>query len=316
MKLLLIGLLLIGCGNKKNQAVPTGDRLELLLNKKQTYEDEFKFYQDGDGWINSDQCDSALFSGLSAVFAPSVSLLSARDGAGKWYRRPAKDCYPGHSGSSISRDMLVGIMSGLYFTGDVISLSDIRRYGKANNWVMGSGSLDRTFFTPDFQDTLYRLTGRSYKGPPYPWIDPFKDHQRHVTALHIILRGEAQGKIDNPMLNLLTGFVNSDPQNALFQYGYHRFSDGDQSDTIAILSNEDLFPSDGPGGDRCRRWLWERHSSKWRDCPEVETNTGGDFLFMMFLLESSLNEVDEQEDSDRDTTSEHAEQTGSNLLLR
>ena len=316
IKFVIIALAIISCGTKTRQAEKSTSPLGELLLKKQAYLDEFSFHQDSDGWILAGDCDAALFSGLASAFAPSVALLRARDEGGKWYRRPSKDCYPNHSGSSISRDMLVGIMFGLYFQGDIDALDSMRRYGKANKWVMGSGSLDRTFFTPNFQDTLYRLSGKDYKGPPYLWVDPIKDHQRHVVALNIILRGEAQKKIDDSMFSVLGQLLKSDPDNALFQYGYHRFSDGDQRNAIKILSDETLFPQDGPGGERCRRWLWERHFSKRNSCPTPEVNTGADFLFMMFLLERSIDVVDTNHDYNWDHSGHHAKQTRTDLLLR
>lgn len=285
---LLILFLLISCGNEKKMREKSGGELWVeLLDKRDTYAAKVTQYQDEHGFINSDKCDSVLFSGLLASAGIEVDLLAARDESGAWHRRPNKDCWPNGSGSSISRDMLAGVMFGLYFQGDIESLEEMRQYGRDNDWIMGQGSLDRTFFSPQMQDTLYRLTGHSYKGPPYPWVDPVKDHQRHIVALNIILRGEAQGKIDKPMLQLLEKFKGDDRGNALFQYGVNRFSNGDQTSVLEILSNENDFPLSGPVGKACSRWYWEQHQREKSGCSELDFNTGGDYLFIMNLLERS-----------------------------
>lgn len=302
MRLILISILTVvnvSCGAPgKEEAKPTINTLDDILEVRDAYLDLIPEVQDDFGFIYSDKCDSLLHSGLASYGGADVDILAARDeDSGQWYRTPYKDCYSNErrdiassrrSKSTISRDMLAGAMWSLQGSGDLASLERLIDYGKGHKWIMGQGPLDRTFFTHNFQDTLYRLAGRDWKGPPYLWVDPIKDHQRHVVALNIILRGEKQCEIDAAMLDLLAKFRNSSPQNALFQYGYHRFTDGDQEQTLEILSR---FPSDRlpTNEDWCGRWLWEKdedHDS-WRACDETREHSGGDLLFIAKLLEDS-----------------------------
>ena len=287
-KLLALALL-SSCGISKKESRSFEDYLGDIIQKRDVYLDAIPYHQDQYGFLYSDKCDSVLFTGLADASGVPIDLLQARDSSGAWHRRAEQNCYPNGSGSTISRDMFAGILWSLYTDGDIESLHSIVEYGRSNNWIMGKGSIDRTYFTPAFQDTLYRLAGKTYKGLPYLWVDPVKDHQRHVVALNIILRGEAQGKIDKPMLDLLNSFKESDPRNALFQYGSARFSNGDQTEAVRLLMDEEAFPSSGPIGMTCSRWYWEQHQNERFGCREdqKEYNVGGDFIFIAMLLEGA-----------------------------
>lgn len=288
----------LACGSSSSKrAAPTINPIDVIIEKKTNYLERIKGVQDAYGFIHSDECDSLIFSGLIDYSGAEVDILAARnEQTGQWYRTPYQDCFRNEredvdssrrSKSTTSRDQLAGAMWSFFGAGDMASLSRIREYGQKNDWIMGDGPIDRVYFTPNFVDTLYRLLERDYKGPPYIWLDPIKDHQRHVVALNILLRGEKEQKIPRKAYDLLKKFLKKDPNNALFSYGVHRFSDGDQSHAISILLDESLFPDDLPA-ERCRRWLWEKESSSWKGCgSDTELATGGDFLFLATLLEDS-----------------------------
>ena len=291
-RFLLIGLL-TSCGHGKKDSVPTRNPIDAIIEKSEHYMSKIAEVQDAYGFIHSDTCDSVLFSGLINVAGAKVDLLAARDDkTGQWFRTPYKDCYSNfgasngaarQSRSTISRDMFAGIFYSLYRSGNLVELERIRKYGQDHDWIMGQGTLDRVYMTPNLVETLYGLLGKKYSGPPYLWLDPGKDHQRHVVALNIILRGESVGSIPKEALSLLKGFLAAEPNNALFSYGVHRYTDGDQSTAIGVLLNEELFPSDMPAM-RCRRWLWEREESSWSNCDHKELSTGGDLIFLSHLL--------------------------------
>lgn len=289
---------LTACGGEKAERQKTTNNLSAIAEKQLTYLNLISEVQDEFGFVESDHCDSLLFSGLARFGGASVSILAARDEAsGQWFRTPFMDCYKNErsnadrsrrSSSTISRDMLVGALWALYGDRNDGALKEMIAYGKRHRWLMGQGSFDRVFFTPNFQDTLYRLVGRTFKGMPYAWIDPKKDHQRHIVALNILLRGELEAKIDGSMLRLIKSFRKQSPKNALYQYAYHRFTDGDQAETIALLTDSKMFPVSRlpTSRERCGRWLWERdeRNKDWRPCAKNRTHSGGDFIFLAKLL--------------------------------
>jgi len=295
---LLTILLLVGCGYGRNEAKDTVTPFQYAGQKAETYAGLYGDISDDTGLFDDNDCDALLFNALYGVTDDSLDIESFRDKeSGQWFRTPAKSCYKeGRSASTISRDMLIGVMYWAWFNERLDLLEDLRKYGQANDWVMGQGPLDRTYFTPNFQKTLYVLLGREYKGPPELWVDPLKDHQRHIVALNIILRGERQGQINDDMLRLLNKFAELEPSNALFLYGVGRFTDENQAETINVLVNDRWFPIDRlPNSeDRCGRWLWERSGEHehWHPCSEGVTHSGGDLRLIVFLLEQSRTKVD------------------------
>jgi hypothetical protein len=85
-------------------------------------EEKYKIYksllkQDQYGFIESDECDSLLFTGLVGCLPSiTVNIDSAFDKTtGMWHRRPTSTpCFPNGSKSTISRDMLLGLACYAY----------------------------------------------------------------------------------------------------------------------------------------------------------------------------------------------------------
>lgn len=288
MRWIVLLVFLASCSTAKKEKKPTINPIHALLETRETYLALLPSVQGEAGFLEDQECDSLLWSGLAAASGAEVQLSGARESTGKWHRTPAKDCYlQKRSGSEISKDMLVGLEWGLWIEGDQAALADLYQYGNHHDWIMGAGSLDRTYFHAPFQNTLRVLLGKDPSIPEF-YVDPLKDHQRHILALDIVLRGEAQGKISESAFELLKSWSKKEPENALFQFGYHRYSDGEQGVTIDILKR---FPLDRlpESRDWCGRWLWERsqYSEHWEPCGEDKTHSGGDFLFIVGLLERS-----------------------------
>jgi hypothetical protein len=301
MKLIYFTIfLLAACGHGRNEKQDNKSPLDQVVEVHELYKELYKGVADESGIYHNSDCDTLLFNALSCAGGVDLILEDFElERTGKLYRTPAKTCFAeGRSGSEISRDHIVGAMWCLDKRGDVDALRRIRDYGDDHKWVMGEGSLDRTFLTPNIQDTLYRLIGLDWKGVGYAWVDPIKDHQRHIVALNIILRGEKDGWINDEMLGLLIKFRDENPENALFTYGVGRFTDGNQDDTINILLTEAWFPRDRLPNtdDRCGRWLWERSddhegrkpcSATGVDQIPIIIHSGGDFIFIAELLRQS-----------------------------
>jgi hypothetical protein len=282
MRFLLLTLLLATCSGKENKAVPAYSDLGEVLAARDIYMELIN-----ENYVDDFECDALLFDGLLCFSGRDVGIEEYRGAGGDWFRTKDHGCYPDKSGSTISRDMLAGAMLCLYAERNSLYLEELHAFGEAHAWVMGSGSLDRTYFTTNFQNTLAELTGNDYSEVPEFWLDPLKDHQRHVVALNFILRGEARGKAPKEALEAIKKFYTEEPHNALFSYAFHRYTDGRQEETIALLSK---FPKNRlpTSADWCAKWLWERSSKNtdWEPCPtEQKTHSGGDFIFLARLLE-------------------------------
>lgn len=296
---LSIFLTVVGCGNSGiNPKKPTANPVDVIIEKEKFYLNLIRQKQDEYGFIEHSHCDSLLFSGLAVVFGLQVKLQAAYDPeTDRWFRTPHKDCYrndrtgqnhPRRSASTISRDMFAGLFWAIHHTGSVVIAKRLIQYGENHNWIMGDGPVDRTYLTINFQNTLRMLAGEDPDTSNDLWVDPLKDHQRHIVALNIALRGEIKGHISDQMLTLIRDFSRYHSRNALYQYILHRYTDGDQSVAISILADNVLFPLERlpNSNDRCARWLWERaeEEGKWKACQEGKTHTGGDFLFISRLL--------------------------------
>lgn len=284
-------LVLCGCGGEKNHRTKTTNDISVLVETKNLYLELVKSVQGPSGFIEHDECDSLLFSALVWGAGLSVDIEAARGKNGLWYRTPDHRCYDEkRSGSDTSKDMIMGIMWGAYLRDRSDILKQIYDYGKKKGWIFGRGPVDRTYFLPTFVNTLRILTERDDDYLVDVWIDPVKDHVRHISALNIILRGEAEGNIRDDQLALLKKFAKKSPKNALFHYGVARFTDGDQSKTISILSDTKYFPKNRlPSNiDRKGRWLWERSeaSDNWRPSSKPRVHSGGDLIFLVRLLEN------------------------------
>jgi len=294
---LTIGLLCQGCGRKgepqKTSHVP--DRQALVMEKVKTYLALGPSVQDADGFIDYTHCDSLLFSGLYAVGGATVNMDAARDAEGRWHRRSLNQppCYPEGSKSTISRDMFLGLLWYIWEYQRLDLAEALFAYGEAHDWVMGEGDISRIYFTPGLQATLaeiiFRLGGEdhyAYRAIPQSWAKN-TGFAAHLDALHILLRGELTGSIEEKALEVLQYNYTRAPENALFSYAWHRYSDGDQSETYSRLLNEAWWPADRlpTSADRCEGWITQRDpGTDWEPCDGGKTHSGGDFLFVARLL--------------------------------
>jgi hypothetical protein len=138
MKLIILPLFfLIGCGiNTKTNS----SKIDKLAEAYSYKLDEFDIISSSQEakWPSDYDCDAALWAGLAARAGTATDIKAALDGSGRTTRKPNKDCIvPSESASSTSNDMILGIITGLYYKKDLASLELIFHYGLVNNWVMG-----------------------------------------------------------------------------------------------------------------------------------------------------------------------------------
>ncbi len=251
-------------------------------------------HQDGFGFINTDESDSLLFSGLLNTATNDVVLCAALEG-GNWYRKPTGYPEPykhGESKSTISRDMLLGLMLGAWFDGDegalifeTITSKAVRNFG-----IMGRGAPSRTFIgslVGTAAEAEYQRGGKNHKllrKVPYYLPMNVTGFEAHLAVLHVYLRQQ---------LGLI------DPDTAQQYYMHHAERQalnplflalsGQYIAAEAILMREELWPATRlpRTSDRKEGWLLQRDfGSDWMPGYDGDReHNGADFIFCAALLE-------------------------------
>lgn len=284
---------ILGCGPKPKQETYDISLIEQLKQKHELYLQLLPQVQDKHGYVDTDHCDALLFTGLLGTVT-EVAIEASRDDSGAWYRRPIeRPCYPDSSASTISRDMLIGLIWYSYKNNRLDLLEQLFEYGLEHNWIMGKGDIARTYFTPSMQSLLarviYKMGGTNhmlYRSIPII-ISKVNDYQAHLAMLQILLLAEVTGY--TRYFEVIQYNYNRNPKNALFSYMYHRFYDGDQTETITNLLNTTYYPADKlpTDCDRGESWLHQRdYGSDWEPDNKCtgKKHSGGDFLFISNML--------------------------------
>jgi len=96
------------------------------------------------GWPSDADCDGALWAGVArAAGADWVDISAAVQADGRPTRIPYADCGPGDMGynggsaTTVSNDMITGIMLGLYASNDPTTAKLLWDYGYTHAWIMG-----------------------------------------------------------------------------------------------------------------------------------------------------------------------------------
>jgi hypothetical protein len=278
MRKILLLLCLTGCALFKPQEVKP---IEPSLNERFTTKHEnylawsITRNSSGNTWIKDTKCDGLLFTALWAVAGGTADIELGEGEAGRWYRSPEHDCYPTQSGSSISRDMFVGLLIWVWDNKRLDILERLIAYGKANKnkwgiWMMGDGPESRVGIRPNLQATIFMMThamggeDNKLRHVPQAWSTDLKGYPVHLQALHMYLRAKVRGKMTLVDLNILIGYLNKHPNNAMLSALVHKYTDGDFTHAIKILMNTQLFPDDRlpSSKDRCTDYLWQRDELK------------------------------------------------------
>lgn len=249
------------------------------------------------GFIESDKCDSLLFTGLIGAVGRRSMILAARDKNGAWHRRSVdRPCYPQFSGSTISRDMLLGLLWYIWRNKNLDIANDLWDYGVKHRWIMGEGDPSRIYFTPGLQATLaeiiFRLGGDNHwyvRNLPQTWTGSMTGYRAHLEILHIMLRGELLGYINGPMLSALEkmdkSMKNMNTLNTLAMARYYQHAKVNKNyyaNALNEILSEQYWPNDRLPSDidRVTRWIPEMDIDEW--LPGKDPNkefSGGDLLF-------------------------------------
>ncbi|MFA5999970.1 MAG: hypothetical protein WC783_03270, partial [Candidatus Paceibacterota bacterium] len=112
--------------------------------------------QDNHGFIESQKCDSLIFTSLVGCLPEvNVDIKAAFDSkTGTWQRRPIeRPCYPAHSKSTISRDQLLGLAWYTFYNKKLDISEQIVKYAINHAGYMGKGSLSRINIRPSLLAT-------------------------------------------------------------------------------------------------------------------------------------------------------------------
>jgi hypothetical protein len=280
---IVILMLALACQKKPAQSP---DQIEPKIKAKaELYKSLHK------GWAHQGGCDSLGFTSLCKLAGgcQDVDIYKAEGEAepGRWYRNESHQCYDlGQSKSDISKDMFIMLWPYLYATGDKQNLREIYDYGKANGWTMGRGPLSRTFLTPPMVWTLQRMLGFEVSVKSETPVVKKAGFEKHLDAIDLVLKAMIGGGLDPLQYEEIRKYAEDNPRNALFVGLYNKYKTGNQQQTINILLDESLFPSDKlpTARDRCEEYLWQRDlGADWQPCDSDKIHDGVDFLLAAYV---------------------------------
>lgn len=303
LRYLLPILLLLGCGRPGDKPEASVTVREQLEQRRAVYLDLLPTVQRESGFVDTDHCDSVLFSGLMAASGiDTIDVTAAEDPAkpGRWYRRPVSlpECYAsGSSRSTISRDMLLGVMWYAWTEKRLDVLERMWEYGESRDWFMGDDAVGG-FHTqmgplvPLLAREIYALGGEDHwvyrRLPLASEKDEGKtDFESHLQVLQILLNAEVSHGVSETAIQRLQEQAGRQPGNPLFQYALHAWTDGQLDVAANLLLNEQYWPADRlpTSADRCSNWVLERDvGSDWEPCDRNRIHSGGDFLFLSWMI--------------------------------
>lgn len=249
------------------------------------------------GFIEHSHCDALLFSGLVGC-VPGVKMnieAAYEPDRDMWLRRPAYlgPCYSEKGGSSISRDMLVGLAWFTFYNKKLGIAENIIRKAEGNWMRMGEGELNPTIIMPPLLAT-YCLISRKLGGMRRWWLDwvpadvdpANKGYMAHIQTLHIVLRRQITGKWFFRDKEKIRAHYNRNPDNA-----FYAFLVGDKERAYKSLMNTNWFPKDRLPSHLNKRepWLWQREmGSDYFPHNQISRHAGGDFIFVAAMMTGLL----------------------------
>ena len=217
----------------------------------------------------------------------TVDIDAAQDPkTGQWYRGPI-DNLPPNQPSTISRDMVLGLLWYCWRQKRLDLLEQFWDYCKKNHWVIGQGDASRICLLPGLQGTLALLIARMggtkhlARYNPQSWPSGQVGFEAHLEVLHILLRGEAEGMVDASCLAVLNEQAVRQPNNPLFAAALMRYT-GQIGKADSSLLNTKWWPDDRlpRQDDRSEPWLPQRdYGSDWLPGNGTKQWSGGDLLF-------------------------------------
>lgn len=268
----------------------------MLQQKYSNYINLIKEQQDKFGFIDSDHCDSLLFTGLVGIDNKVVmNIEAAQDPNSKlWFRRPLdRPCYPDHSKSTISRDMTLGLLYYCYFNKRADLVQELLNTIIKNKFIIGKAvdlktTIGRCLITPTLLSTIallnYKLGNKSsyniFRFIPVSFNKNVTGFEAHLQVLHAYLRDTLNNS--NNYKDIYKHHYSRQPNNAFFA-----LASGDLDFAVSSLLNEQYWPLNRlpTERDRSEGWLFQRDYGKdWLPSEGDKVHSGGDFIFLYSLL--------------------------------
>lgn len=236
------------------------------------------------------KCDGLLFASLRGIACGDGGISEFQNSNGQWFRNREHDCFvptnvPPNQGadSTISRDMILGAMSHMWFEKNAAQIDSTIAYGKANDWVMGQAKDDATLISkcllsPNLISVLFDIQSKIAGAASLVRTDESDDalpintgFRAHLDVVGILLKGDLYGAITDGELGTLKAQAERQPRNALFVASHALYSGGDQSAAMDLLLNGSQFPADRlpTSADSCSDYLWsdDDEPKDWAPCP-------------------------------------------------
>lgn len=267
MRILFLAFLIASCSHGKNKSQDPGadERLEVLsekfVGKKEAVS---KLLDPETGWPSKTDCDATLWAGKAKAVGLPTKLELAEYEPGQIHRRPPPSCWNKTDGdvgskSTVSNDMILGYMWGLWNHKDLEAFKRLAKYGEDHNWMMGepAAMASRVLLKPNQQGLLGRIIydlsngtdNRSYRRLLEYYPEVKEDYEMHLQALGILLQGEVNMDVANEpsgaslvdindqMLQRLRDLVDADPKNPLFHAALGVYT-GDFEQAITLLLDD------------------------------------------------------------------------------
>lgn len=254
------------------------------------------------------RCDGVGFTSLRSVACGDADLSVFSDPAtGELFRDPEHTCWLGAgnpengSKSGLSRDMTLMRLYAAVEAKDLAWLESFIAFGNERNWMVCDADdlvtkMSRCQITPGLVKLIYDardyLRGGSLAlDGSHALVDDFEAHLRVISYR---IAGRVYGALTDGELADLKALAKSEPNNGLFQAIYHKYDDGKQGGTIALLEDEAHWPVDRlpTSNEHCENYLYQRSymkgadvNSDWLPCPdEGKTHEGTEFSLTVKIL--------------------------------
>lgn len=306
-------LLLEGCGRRGDSPVAEYPYQlpDDLVELRSMYKALAPAVQDQWGFVDSDKCDSLLYTALLGSSGVDISDLGAAESPaepGKWVRRPQfrpgapAPCFippdtDNGSKSSISRDMLLGVMWYAWRHSDRPMLERLYSYGSAHNWTMGEGDATRTGLRTLRGTLVAEIAALGGERRPFdeliadPELFALDSYAAHLQVLHILLSGEIYGRLSDHSVQILATLADQNPMIPIMQAAAARWVGGQYAwKFLVAIRQQTLFPASHlpTSLDRCTNWITNQsNTTDLLPCYPSRTHSGGDALFAMYIYTGS-----------------------------
>ncbi len=269
--LFTIIFLLTSCGyfeKPSNTSAPTqSERRAELQQKFNSKLDDLKATSDqATGWPAPSDCDGTLWCGIAKSVGGACDLALAEYNPGEIHRRPEAlgECYSGHEGGTVSNDMLLGYLAGMWAAQDLAPFERLAQFGEARNWTMGDGDATQTVLRPNGVGLLGRMLfalsngaqDKVYRRLPPVFAGHVEDFEVHLRIEGIMLNGAVNAELaakgldgalgvtdvnDDDLAQLKT-LAEENPDDAMAQGAFDSFGGNQMAALDLLLSDEMPYP--------------------------------------------------------------------------